>query len=290
MTVLFCCIFVITAYASDVDNMTSNADWFLSPHLSANEKRKNTYTLESIAMLEKYNIAENITDKWSETDTISRRDLLDILHKIKSLNHALYDYNHFNNAEEVNANIELSMGPKEIYENDLPLKRSMLICEFGTYEEFNYADIEESSPDYIYAYIWYRDNLLSGRKYGDKLYADLDSEVTYAEAITLVCRLLIHPLYEEEIVKDIMRQRYLNDGCEMFHYAEEITLINSLNYIDACCPQVSIEQLNDKIPAYEAMNLIARALFLPAVCGGDYTKIENFRYIMNLTIPAPELD
>lgn len=290
MTILLCCIFVITAYAGDTDTITSNADLFLNSHLSANEKRKYTYTQESIAMLEKYNIAKNITEKWSETDTILRRDLLDILHNIKSRNHALYDYNSFKNAEEVNANIDVLIGPKEIYENDLPLKRSVLICEFGTYEEFNFADIEESSPDYIYAYIWYRDNLLLGRRYGNKLYAELDSEVTYSEAITLICRLLIHPLYEEEIIKETMRQRYLNDGYEMFHYAEEITLINSLNPIDACCPQISIEQLNDKIPAYEAMNLIARALFLPAVCGGDYVEIENFRYIMNLTIPAPEVD
>ena len=84
-------------------------------------------------------------------------------------------------------------------------------------------------------------------------------------------------------IEALINKNYGFDGHTLYHYAEEINLINTNNYADPCCPQITLNMLPQPITAYEFLVLLNRAMYIPAPNCDDYTAVEMFDYINRYT-------
>ena len=212
------------------------------------KEQYNVYTLNSIKNLEKYEVVENPFERWRNTDSIKRRDVFDIICFVK--------YRGFS---------------YELFDNDKI--EDILIYNPMAYADF--ADVDKDTSDHSFVFVLHSQGILNGVYKDGKRYALLDKETTYYEALVLLCKLFINDGYNEE---EKILENYPTEH-SYFYYAKDLKIVNSIDPADLYCPQVTIEELDTQIPAYEFLSLLNRALYIPAISMGDYGSPAMYYYI-----------
>jgi len=190
------------------------------------------YTLDCIENLEKYGVVELPYEKWTNTDFIKRRDVFELIFFIRFKTR---DYDFFGSGSNI--------------------------------DEIKFQDIEQESSDEYFVHALYSSAILRGREIEGKLYAHLNEDITYYEALVSLGRLFTnHNRYD--ITNEILDN--YPAFYPYFYYTQDLKIINSKNPTDLYCPQIKIEELNDRISAYEFLSLLNRALYVPTNPEGGY--------------------
>lgn len=242
---LFACILEIFS----VNIISVHANWYETlPKLESEN---------SISKLEKLDIVRKPFERWKQEDGITRRDMFKMAYIIKNGNREFYENN--TNSEEAITYIENWK-------------------EKNSWRQTEYMDVEPASFDYYLTYSLLRTRLISGEHGENGYVANFDSYGTYEQALTIIGRLFDDPdIYgnfylENELVDKQKEHPYYIFACN-------IGLINSSNPMNVASPQITIEQLNQPITAYEYMDLLYRALYIPFVRVKDYEVSVNAHYI-----------
>ena len=227
----------------------------LSTSISAHSKTTyDTYTLECIETLNKYNIVSAPAERWAKDDYIKRRDVFDISAYVKEGEPYHFYYESFSNR-----------APSEV--------KSMLEDYFRV--KFEFSDIEIGSDDFNFVAALFCIELIKGSNSENGTLARLDDDTTYNEAFTILGRMFTKIGYfsETEIIKNYESEYPFYD------YLADIKIINSKNPAAPYCPQISIDELSDKITAYEFLTLLQRALYVPSFARGDYAPFSRHYFI-----------
>lgn len=220
-------------------------------YVFANEsENKDVDMIDSIDRLEQFDIVRNALDKWDESSTITRYDALSMAYVIKTRSR---EYNYDKN--------------KSLSELKARLDQCYIVRDW----RYDFCDIEEGSDDYYFAMSMYIAYLLKGEEVDGNLYANLYDEITYDEALNIIFNIFI------EVDDEYLLQPYTSDT-PYFEMAERTNLINSRIFTDTNSPQLAKENLNNKISAYEYMDILYRSLYLlspkqdadTAYCEGGY--------------------
>lgn len=208
-------------------------------------------------------------DTISSDSKITKRDILDILYKIKG-KHSPSKY-WAPDEEKAKENFA-------IFKDLEPMQR------FGFYglpeSSCAFEDIPEDSEDFFYAFQLWSAGLLCGTVVDGKLYALLYNEATYGDAVSFVSRLfLANPDFPEYQMKQYMKEIGYTDNI-MFHFAEKIRLINDDPLLELYPTRVSLEQWNEKIDARVFCDLLYKALHIPTFSTEHLG--EKFYYINDL--------
>lgn len=243
--------------------------------------------LKAAQTLEHLGIVDNFSEKWSETDYIKRRDLFDMIYRIcrqhdpggDGISKGTYEdyYNdfcdEFTTPESLYQRI-LKYRQEEFefqqkYETDYPLYSSIT-------KEF--VDVDRTSDDFIYWYAWVYKGILHGKVDNNgNYYADLDGYATNYEVLkTISCMfnycargLALIPEMDNDTVYCL----------DYFQFAEDIGLINHETRIETGCTTINKEDINEYITAYDCMNLVYYALYIPTYDARYYPTDSNLRLI-----------
>lgn len=214
------------------------------------------------AEMEKFDIVRNPFERWGEHDYITRRDALKIAYIMKYVTRST-DISSIKDAQESVEDFLINANRKQ---------------------RFEFVDIsEENYDDYIFVATMFVSGLLHGREENGLLYADLDGYVTYNEAFAYVFRLFMRRYMssDEGILNTTSKTPY-------YDFCNDVNLINSKNpfeknkvyLLDRQVINVSEEQLDDYIEAYDFLLLMYKALYLimPAEEGATNYYLINVFY------------
>jgi len=211
--------------------------------LTAFSKEKyDRYTLDCINNLDKYRVVDTPFERWTNVDFIKRRDVLDLIFFIR-FQFRDYDLVGGGNDDESN---------------------------------FNYVDIKLGTDDEFFVHALSITGILEGRNISGSLYAYLDEDTTYYEALVLLGRLFTN--HNRSNITDEILGNY-QIYYPYFYYLQDLKIINNTSPVDLWCPQLSIEELDDKIPAYEFLSILNRALYVPTNPEGGYDPSLSCYYI-----------
>ena len=239
-------------------NVEKNNNWYKS--LPEIERENSIYRLEEL------DIVRKPFERWGEENYITRRDVFKIAYIVKN-------------------------GDRKLYENGENGSESILKIENWKNQNFwlqtEYVDVEKGSFDYYLIYSLLRVSLISGEPSENGHVANFDTYATYEDALTVIGRLFDDPnLYAgyyqgSELVDKTQKHPY-------YTFATNIGLINSTSLTDPSSPQITPEQLDDSITAFEYLHLLYRALYIPFVCIEDYNISVNCHYIDNFSAQSIE--
>lgn len=199
---------------------------------------------------------------------ITKRDMLGILLKIKK-NHS--------NAVYIAKDEEEARESADIFKGSDSFQR---VSEGFFESNCMFEDIPEDSDDFFFAFQLWSAGLLRGTVIDGKQYALLDNKATYGDTVSFISRLFIaNPYFSERDMENYMREIGYTDNI-MFHFAEEIELINDDSLLELYPTQVSLEQWNDKISARIFCDLLYKALHIPTFSTEHLG--EKFYYINDL--------
>lgn len=222
---------------------------------------------EAANKLEEYDIVRNWRNRWQPDDFITRRDALKMAYIVRNVGRNVSAYNIENFETELNMYLEYESVQRSKY-------------NYEEYYGFQFVDIDRNSTDFMFAVTMYTNELLYGREENGLLYADLDSYVTYNEAFAYIFRIFTRRYVTAYGILENVDWEY-----PYYEFCQSVNLINSTNpflttFLTEAVPlNVSIEQLDDNITAYDYMFLIYKSLYVECQSIGDYAPSFNFHFI-----------
>lgn len=268
LALLMCSIFLVSFTAFGATNDTE---------LTWEDRIREAAVEQAVDKLEKLDLVHKPKERWRREDFITRRDAFSLVYMIKSYTKEYY--------------------PEDEEELKKYMDRLIAVCvENSRKTERPFWDVKEDSEDayLLISLIIYR--LINGNcenmsysyaedgnmffceqgkwNEGDYPTANFNSYATYEEALTMIGRLF----------NDYSRTHRFNEFPKQeehpyYVYAEQLGLINCKNEMQVSAPIIKEEQLNDYISAWEFMNLLHRAMYVPFSFIADYANEDNYHYI-----------
>ena len=205
--------------------------------------------------LSQLDIVRNPTEKWDRDDPINRRNAFEMVCIVR-------------------------------YEGSRELSKPENVMEWFQNSTY-FTDLVPGTYDCSLLEALSFDPLISGREDSEgKHLAALDENITYYEAISLVTRLFtVFNRIRDDLWDALCTWE---DDYKNFRFAEEIGLINSNNLVNYSTLTVNESQLNEPIPAYEFMQLLYTALYIPTFPHEDYGGLPGqIKYIDFFIKPNP---
>ncbi len=230
----------------------------------AEEKRiygKN-YGEYAVEKLEQFDIVRKPFEKYDENSTITRRDMMKMIYIVVNANHLggfgnrnprQYFY-HF----DKNKNMLGYDGLEEAVENLNYLSANKEKYRW-TYYEFD--DVEFASEDHFFATSLMAYGLLYGVEENGKFYAEFDREATYSEAIISLCY-MFNPARSVGLSCSYPSNYIAEYGHDYMELAKKLGIIENDNSV-AERMDIPLDNLDAPIKAYEFMNLLNNALYIP---------------------------
>ena len=143
-----------------------------------------------------------------------------------------------------------------------------------------FYDVDEGTYDYYLAETMFSCGFFRGKTdcNGNRI-ADLDTNITYYEAMTAMSRMLgNHYKFSYQIGQSLVPGE--SNPYPYFTLFEEIGIINSNTRLNYSTLTVTEDMLNQYIPAREYLHMVYSMLYVPNVNNGCYGgTIYGFRYI-----------
>ena len=218
--------------------------------------QNNTYAEECAKLLEDCNIVNNVKDRWGIERPIKRRDAFSAVATTKSPQRYL--------------DVIYSWSPERLQE--------MFYAILG----YEFSDIKYASDDYYFTGVMVGHGLILGSYELDDIsskLARLEDNLTYGEALVILSRLFSYESMPYDM-ESVILERYTSQT-PYLDYFEDMRIINNQIFSDPCCPQISAEELNQPISAYEFFTLLCRTMYVPAFAQGDYATPYKFYFIDN---------
>lgn len=212
------CIFVIILCVFQLNFVSANDDYRYKYDLET----KKSYIINNMQQL---GIVDNVNQKWSDGDFITRRNAFEMAYIV--VNHGFKG---------------IDKTPDEKY-----------------YDVFA-CDITPDSYDYYLFTALAQKNLIYGKTDNGQIYAAFDEYITYNQAFAIIFRVLSqHPQYR----KMIENSEYWKTENPYFKFVTDAKLINNNTSIDKVSLIVDQTQIDDYMPAYEFMDILYSALYVP---------------------------
>lgn len=209
----------------------------------------------AVEKLEKFDIVRKPFEKYDENSTITRSDMMKMIYIAVNAN---FDARYYGNARQYIYHTDEKKGmhcggTEEVIENFNYLIENSEEQGWCYYE---FEDIEFGSEEHCFVSSLMYYGLFHGVERDGKMYAELEREATYREAIIALCNMFGWQLSDFRGISD-----YRGTDFDL-EYTKKLGIIEDENP-RAERMEIDLTELEKPVRAYEFMNLLYNALHIP---------------------------